>query len=62
MPARLGEHISAVFENRDSVMLSGYLWGVAGIFFLWFLGSLRAHLRVAEGEAGRLSAVVNVAV
>jgi hypothetical protein len=40
------------------VVLSGYLWGVAGIFFLWFLGSLRAHLRVAEGEAGRISAVV----
>lgn len=50
--------VSYYTENRDSVLLSGYLWGVAGIFFLWFLGSLRAHLRVAEGEAGRLSAVV----
>lgn len=50
--------VSYYTENRDSVVLSGYLWGVAGILFLWFLGSLRAHLRVAEGEAGRLSAVV----
>jgi len=50
--------VSYYTENRDSVVLSGYLWGAAGIFFLWFLGSLRAHLRVAEGDAGRLSAVV----
>lgn len=50
--------VSYYTENRDSVVLSGYLWGIAGILFLWFLGSLRAHLRVAEGEAGRLSAVV----
>src|SRR5688500_18548914 len=44
--------------NRDSMQMANYLWGVAGIFFLWFLGSLRAHLRRAEGDAGRLSAVV----
>lgn len=52
------EIVSYFTENRDSLLLSNYLWGVAGIFFIWFLGSLRAHLRTAEGGAGRLSAVV----
>jgi hypothetical protein len=33
------------------------LTGLAGILFLWFLGSLRAHLRRAEGDTGRVSAV-----
>jgi hypothetical protein len=44
-------------ENRDSLLLSNYLWGIAGIFYFWFLGSLRSYLRQAEGDAGRLSAV-----
>jgi hypothetical protein len=34
-----------------------WLWGLAGIAFLWFLGSLRSHLMKAEGDTGRLSAV-----
>lgn len=45
-------------ENRDALTAASYLWGIAGIFFLWFLGSLRSYLRRAEGDTGRLSAVV----
>jgi len=52
------EVISYHHDNLDALRMSNYLWGVAGIFFLWFLGSLRAHLRRAEGDTGRLSAVV----
>jgi hypothetical protein len=52
------EVVAYYTDNRDSVLLSTYLWGLAGIMYLWFLGSLRAHLRRAEGEPGRLSAVV----
>jgi len=44
-------------DNRDSLLMSNYLWGLAGIFFFWFLGSLRSALRRAEGDTGRLSAV-----
>ena len=44
-------------ENRDGLLIQSYLFGLAGIFFLWFLGSLRAYLRQAEGDTGRLSAV-----
>lgn len=44
-------------ENRDAILAQEYLFAVAGIFFLWFLGSLRSQLRRAEGGTGRLSAV-----
>lgn len=53
-PEIVGFHV----ENTDTLTLASYLWGVAGIFFLWFLGSLRSYLRRAEGDTGRLSAVV----
>jgi len=45
-------------DESDRILWSGWLWGLAGIMFLWFLGSLRSHLRKAEGDTGRLSAVV----
>lgn len=54
VPDIVGYHV----ENTDAITLSSYLWGIAGIFFLWFLGSLRSYLRQAEGDTGRLSAVV----
>jgi len=44
-------------KHRKALLSAGYLGGVATIFFLWFLGSLRSVLRAAEGGAGRLSAV-----
>ena len=44
-------------SNAASIRVQMLLIGVAGILFLWFLGSLRAHLRRAEGDTGRLSAV-----
>jgi hypothetical protein len=34
-----------------------WVFGLAGILYLWFLGSLRSFLRSAEGDPGRLSAV-----
>ena len=44
-------------DGGDSLVVSGYLWGLSGLFYFWFLGSLRSYLRRAEGDAGRLSAV-----
>ncbi|MGH2691334.1 MAG: hypothetical protein ACRDHM_02415 [Actinomycetota bacterium] len=53
------EKVVAYFtEDRNALLTSSYLFGLAGVFFLWFLGSLRSHLRRAEGDSGRLSAVV----
>ncbi len=51
------EIVAYSIENRDGLLIQSYLFGLAGIFFLWFLGSLRAYLRQAEGDTGRLSGV-----
>ena len=44
-------------SNASAIRVQMLLTGLAGILFLWFLGSLRAHLRRAEGDTGRVSAV-----
>lgn len=43
--------------NRTGLLTQAFLLGLAFVAMLWFLGSLRATLRRAEGEPGRLSAV-----
>lgn len=43
-------------DNGDKLRLQSYLLGIGGIFFLWFLGTLRAFLGAAEGANNRLSA------
>jgi hypothetical protein len=43
--------------NQGQIFFATVLVGLAGILFLWFLGSVRAALRRAEGGAGTLSAV-----
>jgi hypothetical protein len=45
-------------SDSDMILWSGWLWGLAGIAFLWFLGSLRSHLVRAEGDPGRLTSVM----
>jgi hypothetical protein len=47
----------AYFGERDSVILGSFLFALSIVFFLWFLGSLRAVLRRAEGGDGRVSAI-----
>jgi hypothetical protein len=49
--------ILAYFGDRDTVILGGFLLMLAAVSFLWFVGSLRAVLRSAEGAHGRLSAI-----
>jgi hypothetical protein len=44
-------------DHRTREIIGALLGGLAVVFFLWFAGSLRAWLRVAEGGEGRLSAV-----
>jgi len=43
--------------NDAAIRVQILFTALAGVLFLWFLGSLRAHLRRSEGDAGRLSAV-----
>lgn len=45
------------FGKHDSVVLGSFLLMLSAFFFIWFLGSLRAFLREAEGGAGRLSSI-----
>ena len=44
-------------SNASALRVQLLLTGVAAVLFLWFLGSLRVHLRRSEGDPGRLSAV-----
>lgn len=44
-------------DNQDALRIGAYLGGLAGVLFLWFLGSLFGRLRRAEGGSGRLSGV-----
>jgi hypothetical protein len=43
--------------NRRPLLTQAYLFGLSTVFFIWFLGSVRSHLRLSEGGTGRLSAV-----
>jgi hypothetical protein len=49
--------ILTYFGDRDTVIFGSFLLMLAAVFFLWFVGSLRAVLRRAEGDVGRLSAI-----
>jgi hypothetical protein len=47
----------AYFADRDDVILGSFLLALSVVAFMWFLGSLYAALRSAEGGTGRLSTV-----
>lgn len=44
-------------DNATSVSVGAFIALLSVFFFLWFVGSVRSTLRVAEGGTGRLSAV-----
>jgi hypothetical protein len=44
-------------DNEDEVRISGFLGGLAVVFFIFFAGWVRKMLRDAEGPGGMLSAV-----
>jgi len=46
-----------VQHNTNPVLLGGWLWMVGCVCFLWFVGTLRAHLLAAEGGTGTLSSL-----
>jgi len=50
---------SYIVQNVDAVRVQVLLNTLAMLAFLWFLGSVRAGLRSAEGGAGRVSAVAS---
>jgi hypothetical protein len=44
--------------NRAQIIIGSYLLWFAGVFFLWFLASLRVRLLDVEGMPGRLTSIV----
>ena len=55
------EKIASFYDdkgNRTELIISGYLLSLSGVFFFWFLGSLRTRLLEAEGGQGRLTSIV----
>lgn len=50
---------AAFVDDRSRIVIGVYLLGVAGVFFLWFLGGLHARLR--EEATGRALAAVVLA-
>jgi hypothetical protein len=48
-----------VAQNQDGIHVQILLNSLAMLAFLWFLGSVRAGLRSAEGGAGRVSAIAS---
>jgi hypothetical protein len=52
------EEILAVFQGDTNTLLAaGVIFAFGVVFFIWFLGSLRAALYSAEGGVGRLSSI-----
>lgn len=43
-------------EETETILISGFIFQLGVLFFIWFLGSLRTRLHVAEGGLGRLGA------
>lgn len=53
-----GEEIAEFFaDSARRVQIGAYLGALSAVFLVWFSGSVRTHLRPAEGGTGRLSAV-----
>lgn len=52
-----GQIRSYFVDNASGVRTQAWLYGVAGVLFIWFAGTLRAFLARAEGEGGRLSLI-----
>lgn len=44
-------------DDRSAIQFGNALIAIGVFFYVWFLGSLRSHLRAAEGGTGRLSSV-----
>ena len=56
-PGAAADEVASYYtDNGDKLRLQTFVFGLAGIFFLWFLGTLRAFLGAAEGGTSRLSA------
>jgi hypothetical protein len=49
--------VAWVEQNDTSILAGAIVFGFGTLFFLWFLGSLRATLATAEGGSSRLASI-----
>jgi hypothetical protein len=52
-----GKVVRYWLDHRDRQIAASLVLGIGTLFLIWYAGSLRARLRVAEGGTGRLAAV-----
>lgn len=53
-----GLEVLRVFrEDTNTILTGGIIFVFGAVFFIWFLGSLRARMLLAEGGLGRLTAI-----
>jgi hypothetical protein len=55
--ASADEWLGFVTDNQSQIQTGTTIVGVGLFFYIWFLGSLRSALSLAEGGAGRLASV-----
>ena len=51
------EILSVLREDSGTLIAAGVVFAFGVVFFIWFLGSLRAAFAAAEGGVGRLSSI-----
>jgi hypothetical protein len=49
------EVLTYVVDHQNALHAGQLIFGLAGLLFIWFIGTLRAYLAVAEGGPGRLA-------
>lgn len=55
--APAGDWLTFVTDNQSQIQFGATIAALGIFFLIWFLGSLRSALRVAEGGTGRLSSI-----
>jgi hypothetical protein len=56
--AAAAEYASYYDEESGTLLGGGVVWLVGSLFFLWFLGTLRAAVHAAEGGFARMTGIV----
>jgi hypothetical protein len=49
------EVLNYVVDHQNALHANQLIFGVAGLLFVWFIGTLRSYLATAEGGPGRLA-------
>jgi hypothetical protein len=52
-----GEYLAYYEDDEQRILVGGVIFQLGALFFLWFLGHLRARLAAAEGGVQRLTAI-----